>query len=152
MAWLDLMCANFPLWEMDPRDLMNVYKKWATKAAKRQKGRQEMPTPKPAAQLAEEGAKRAAMHANRVHGDFTDKALLAFRAYAWTHKEFTTEDVRAAFCDAVPPAPDNRAWGHVARMAVRDGICKRVRIAPAKARHCHGTWVSVYESLSHYSN
>lgn len=100
-----------------------------------------------ALQLAEEGAKRAAKHADRVHGDFTDKALAAFRAYAIAHKDFTTEAVRLAYAAVVPQAPDNRAWGAVARSAIRAGICKRVGMTRAKSGHCHGTWISTYESL-----
>jgi hypothetical protein len=74
------------------------------------------------------------------------KAAAAFRAYAATHDEFTSEDVRLS-CVDVPTAPDARAWGAVARAAVRAGVCKSVGIGRAKSPGCHGTWVTVYRSL-----
>lgn len=109
-----------------------------------------MSTTKTGRELGEEAGKAAAAHAD-LFGDFTELALQAFRAYAWAHAEFTTEDVRRAFRDVVPRAPDNRAWGHIARLAVREGICKRVGMTRAAAPHCHGTWISVYQSLCLYA-
>lgn len=98
-------------------------------------------------QLAQQGAELAADRADRLHGDWTARALAAWHEYARTHQRFTTEDVRLAYVGIVPTAPDNRAWGAVPRVALRQGICKRVGITHAKNPHCHGTWISEYESL-----
>lgn len=97
--------------------------------------------------LGADAAKLAAMRANRVHGDFTEKALAAFHLHALTHRQFTAEDVRLAYADRVPKAPDNRAWGCVARMAVRKGYCQPAGVTHARSPHCHGTWIAAYESL-----
>lgn len=102
----------------------------------------------PGLQLGIEGANNAAQHADRVSdGSFTVKAAAAFRAYAMTHAEFTAEDVRLSSVDDVPTAPDARAWGAVARAAVRAGVVKSNGIGRAKSPGCHGTWVTVYSSL-----
>lgn len=48
---------------------------------------------------------------------------------------FMIEDVRLANPDL--PAPhDNRAWGAVARRAIKHGLIQRVGFAPAKTSHC----------------
>lgn len=100
-----------------------------------------------ALQLGHEGAELAAARANRVYADWSEKALAAWHEYARMYQRFTAEDVRLAYAGIVPPAPDNRAWGAVPRVALRQGICKRVGITHAKSAHCHGTWISEYESL-----
>lgn len=96
--------------------------------------------------LADRGAELAAMRANRVHADWSDRAYFALRDYARTHREFTTEEVRAACADTVPAPPDNRAWGFVTKRAAREGICTRDRIAKATAPQVHGGWVTVWRS------
>jgi hypothetical protein len=98
-------------------------------------------------QLAEAGAAMAESRANRVHGDWTSKALAAWHEHARKHARFTAEEVRLAYIGVVPNAPDNRAWGAIPRMAIRKGYVQRVGITHAKSAHCHGTWISEYESL-----
>jgi hypothetical protein len=98
-------------------------------------------------QLAADGARLAEARANRIHGDWSSKALAAFRQFATQHRDLTTEAVRLEFAGVIPPAPDNRAWGAIAKVAVREGICKPAGVTRARSVHCHGTWVSAYESL-----
>ncbi|MFL6141711.1 MAG: hypothetical protein ACJ72N_07550 [Labedaea sp.] len=98
-------------------------------------------------QLAEQGAALAESRANRMHGDWSSKALAAWHDYARRNARFTAEDVRLAYSEIVPPAPDNRAWGVIPRMAIRKGYVQRIGMTHAKSAHCHGTWISEYESL-----
>jgi hypothetical protein len=100
-----------------------------------------------ALQLGQEGAELAAARANRAHADWSEKALVAWYDYARTHQRFTAEDVRLSCLESVPPAPDNRAWGALPRVAIKQGMCKRIGITHAKSAHCHGTWIAEYESL-----
>jgi hypothetical protein len=76
---------------------------------------------------AEDGAERAAEHAERVEPGWNDTALNYVRVFALCHGEFQTEDVReyAEDCGFDPP-PDKRAWGSVALRAKRAGIIERV--------------------------
>lgn len=97
-------------------------------------------------QLGEQGAQAAAMHANRIHSNWDEKAFAAFVEVAQAAPEFTTEEVRDFAEGAVPPPPDARAWGYIAKRAVREGICERSHIGKAKAAHCHGHWITVWKS------
>lgn len=100
-------------------------------------------------QLAEEGARAAAEHADRVHQDWTDRAIAMFKVYAEHFTDFLAEDVRVfAHSNGLPPAPDPRAWGHVARKAVSPERLvavsgyRNTRIPPA-----HAGPRAVYRSL-----
>lgn len=97
-------------------------------------------------QLADQGAQRAAMRADRVHEGWTDRAYDALCEFARDHHEFTTEEVRAAYAGIIPAPPDNRAWGCVTKRAAREGICTRERVAKATAPNVHGGWVTVWKS------
>lgn len=98
-------------------------------------------------QLAADGAKLAEARANRIHGDWTSKALAAFREYATQHEQLTAEAVRLQYAGIVPPAPDNRAWGAIAKVAVREGFVKPAGVTHARSPHCHGGWIAAYDSL-----
>jgi hypothetical protein len=98
-------------------------------------------------QLAIEGAELAAAKANRVHADWSEKALAAWHEHARTHQHFTAEDVRLAFAEAVPAAPDQRAWGAIPRIAIRQGMCRSVGVTKAKSKKVHGSYATLYESL-----
>lgn len=98
-------------------------------------------------QLGHEGAALAASKADRVHGDWTVKALAAWHQYARLNQFFTAEDVRLSCAEEVPAAPDQRAWGAVARVAIRKDVCKPVGVTRAKARNVHGSYSTLYESL-----
>lgn len=96
--------------------------------------------------LAIAGAQAAADRADRVHGDWTDKAYAAFVAYAKSHQQFTTEDVITASPE-VPEAPEKRAWGAIALMAKRRGLVRKVGFDTAKSVHAHRRPVSVWAAV-----
>jgi hypothetical protein len=89
------------------------------------KGRCPWCTPLLAWEGAEEGAERAADHAERVEPGWKDAALHYFRLFAVLNRgtTFLTEDARlyAEGCGLGQP-PDKRAWGSVALRAKRDRI------------------------------
>ncbi|EJN06464.1 hypothetical protein [Herbaspirillum sp. YR522] len=95
--------------------------------------------------LAEQGAARAADHADRVVVDWSELALQAFRDHALTHTEFSTEDVIAA-STRVPPAPDKRAWGQIAMKARRLGFCHKGRVGTSKLPHAHARCITIWAS------
>lgn len=152
MAWLDMVANRFPMQDQMPvQEMIEARDRLYTNT---KPSEEPMTAPQPTTtkqtpfQLGAEGAQRAADHADRVHGgDFTTKALAAVRAYAWTHERFTVEDVRMDLGEHVPTPPDPRAWGYVARMAVREGVCKKVGVVNSKSPTQHAGYVSVYESL-----
>lgn len=98
-------------------------------------------------QLGHEGAELAATKADRVHGDWTAKALAAWYQHARMNQRFTAEDVRLGCADAVPAAPDQRAWGAVALAAGRKGYCVADGVTRHKSRNCHGGYLTEYKSL-----
>lgn len=74
-----------------------------------------------------ERAKDAADHADRESPAWTEAAVEAVRVYARLGGPFLIEDVRIAIeSQGYFPAPDERAWGHVARECQRRGLIRRV--------------------------
>jgi len=73
-------------------------------------------------------AQACADAAERHSPGWVAQAYAAFLAFAKIDpaRKFTTEDVRNAAKDTVPPAPDDRAWGAIAQRAKRAGIVKAV--------------------------
>lgn len=96
--------------------------------------------------LRDAGMQQAAEHADREYDGWQDIALAAFREYARTHVTFTTEDVRTANTN-VPVPPDKRAWGTVARRAVKESIVQKIGMVQAKSPTVHAMYVAHYESL-----
>lgn len=68
-----------------------------------------------------------------------------FVAHAAAHREFTTEDVRRANPE-LPTPPDNRAWGAIARRAMRDEIIELLCWTRAKNREVHGRVINCWKS------
>lgn len=88
--------------------------------------------------LAEEGAERAANHAEREIDGWKEGAFELVRIFCGANAgaEFTMADIRLAN-PGFPDAPDNRAWGHVALRAFREGLVAKAgytRIQSAHAR------------------
>lgn len=94
---------------------------------------------------ADEGAKRAADHADREISDWSDRAYSILMSYPDGGEPFMTEDVRQ-YADKVglPRAPDQRAWGHVIRRATRASKLKLVGYAPMKSPNCNANPKSVW--------
>lgn len=98
---------------------------------------------------AEEGAQRAADHAERVHGSWKEAALERFQKYALAHRgqDFMTEDVvHWSEAQGFPAPPDRRAWGHVASTARRAGYVIAAGVGPQKSGNCHGAWKTKWRS------
>lgn len=96
---------------------------------------------------AEQGAKRALDHANRVNDGWAERALEKLAEYIVTTEgsTFMAEDVRVkAYAGGLEPAPDNRAWGAVMKKAEKRGLIKWERFGTTKAKRCHrnpaGVW------------
>lgn len=98
--------------------------------------------------LAKQGATRAAAKADRVHGDWSDRAYKFLCSWAERRggKPFMSEDVRVAAeksATYVAP-PDARAWGAVILRASRSGRLEHAGFAPNKTESCHGSPKSVW--------
>lgn len=77
----------------------------------------------------------AASHANRVSENWTEEALNFFRLYAAMKPDgFLTEEARQwAEKIGLPPPPDGRAWGHIARKASLEGVVKSAGYEKARS-------------------
>lgn len=82
------------------------------------------------------GAMHAAMHADKEEAAWSVKASILFVDYARDiakGKPFLTETARAwAESQGLPPPPDNRAWGFVAKAMREAGHIVFDGYAPAK--------------------
>lgn len=96
--------------------------------------------------LACDGARQAADHADRVHPEWSALARQAIRDYAAKHEEFTTEDVITA-SPWVPNPPDKRAWGHIALAVKKEGVVEHAGHTYSKLRHAHCRPVTKWCSL-----
>lgn len=91
------------------------------------------------------GHSMAEVAGDNAGDDWKEAAFEAFVAHARTHKFFTTEEVRQNNPD-LPSPPDTRAWGAVARRAVKDGVVKSAGWTRAKSMTVHGMVVTRWES------
>lgn len=72
------------------------------------------------------GMERAVDHADRVVGEWSDRALALIVEYAKRHAEFAIEDVRLrAESEGFPAPPHKRAWGSPTRKAVVAGVLEK---------------------------
>jgi hypothetical protein len=94
-------------------------------------------------QLGDEGASKAAAHADRVHEGWSAIANAALARYGAVLGEFMTEDIRDAAVE-VPDPPDARAWGAVIKVARKLGRIEFVRYASQKSANCHGSPKAVW--------
>jgi len=86
-----------------------------------------------------QGALFAATKADKVEGSWTEQAAILFVDYARDvalGQPFLTEDARAwAESQGLPPPPDNRAWGHIAKSMSTAKHTVFAGYAPAKSSH-----------------
>ena len=76
------------------------------------------------------GSRRASERADRAVDGWTEMAAQEIREYAQTTPQpFLVETARLAGFGGDPP--DERAWGHATRLAVKRGWIKKVGYAPA---------------------
>src|SRR5690606_33079593 len=97
------------------------------------------------------GMQLALDHAQAVRPEWADEAFNALRMYIAAHpgKTFMTEDVRSYAYSvlAVPCPPHERAWGSIIAKAARQGLIKRVGIAPVETVSSHMANASVWEAV-----
>ena len=89
---------------------------------------------------AEEGADRAADHAERVDPGWKDAALSLFQVFAEQRGDagFRTEEARVfAEGEGLTPPPDGRSWGHIALRARRAGIVVKIGTQNTKTGPAH---------------
>jgi len=84
------------------------------------------------------GVQRSADHANRVESEWTGQALGMLTAFArQAGGPFLIEQARAwAEAQGLPPPPDARSWGAVARRAAAKKRIEKVGFAPAASSNC----------------
>jgi hypothetical protein len=92
-----------------------------------------------------EGLKMAELAANKVGDEWKAIAYVAFVGHAQRHKFFTTEDVRLSLKN-FPHPPELRAWGHIARMAQKNGIVESHDLVRPKSKSVHGRHLTLWQS------
>ena len=70
------------------------------------------------------GEMMASLAADNAGEEWKRSAYSSLVSYAKTHDMFTIEDVRRA-SNNIPVAPTERAWGHIAISARKDGVISR---------------------------
>lgn len=96
------------------------------------------------------GVERAARKAERIGGDWIERALREVGFFARgvpaDAAEFTIEEARA-FAEALQPRPssvDGRVWGHITREACARGLIERVPGKFKAAASSNGSPKAVY--------
>lgn len=102
-------------------------------------------SPKPKDDGVAEGLRLAKLSADKAGEEWKAAAYQAFIAYAKTHKYFTTEDVRYSMKD-VPQPHQLRAWGHIARTALKNGVIIHHDFVRPRSRTVHGKHVNLWQS------
>lgn len=101
--------------------------------------------------LRDAGMHAAISNADAQVPDWPTEAMRALQMYVLAHpgKEFMAEDVRNYAYDtlAVPYPPHCRAWGSIFQRAAREGLIRRVRIAPVKTPSSHMANASVWRAV-----
>ena len=91
------------------------------------------------------GHDMAEIAADHAGGYWIGIALKAVIQYARKKQYFTTEQVRAANPD-LPEPPDKRAWGHVIRLAKKEGYVEPSGWIRAESLTVHGMVVTLWLS------
>ena len=91
------------------------------------------------------GHEMAELAGDNAGENWKEVAFAAFANHARKHKFFTTEEVRQNNPD-LPAPPDTRAWGVVARRAVKEGVVVSAGWTRAKSMTVHGMVVTRWES------
>lgn len=84
-----------------------------------------------AIELRDDGIRRAVEHADALEPSWSERAYTFFCGWLLGRNEpFQTCEARWASEGIVPPPPDARAWGHVARRAALAGKIVAIGTAP----------------------
>ena len=104
-----------------------------------------------ALELRNDGAARAAEHADRTIPTWAERATLAVHVYLVREiaQEFTGEDVRVWASEhmGVPEPPDRRAWGAVMMRIAREGKIRRIGYQPHKDPSRHNGISTVWQRV-----
>lgn len=96
--------------------------------------------------LKEAGMNMALDNADHKNPDWSQTAYEFLIAYATTHSEFMTEDVREAAKGIIDTPPSERAWGCVIVRAAKNNIIQSMGFAKKKRPEAHLTpaiqWLS----------
>ena len=107
-----------------------------------------LPKSKPTSQQStglEEGLRLAKLSANKQGPEWKAKAYQAYVEHARQHKYFTTEDVRHGAKNVSKPT-DPRAWGHIAKASMKNGIMTEFEMMRSKSATTHGRYITVWRS------
>lgn len=100
--------------------------------------------------LRDAGMHTAISNAERQTTDWPTEAMRALQMYLLANPgtDFMAEDVREYAYNtlAVPYPPHCRAWGSIFQRAAREGLIRRVRIAPVKTPSSHMANASVWRA------
>lgn len=92
------------------------------------------------------GIARAMGHADRVNGDWSERAFVAMRSRLGYMERFTCEDMREA-CSEIQTPPDARAWGGIMLRAARAGFIVQDGWTIARAANVHCSPARVWRSI-----
>ena len=96
----------------------------------------------------DDGMQRAVDNANDKHENWSEKAydfLVQYCKSQGSLSTFMTEDVRSLWFEQdMPQPPSNRAWGSIARRAVKNGLIKKVGIGPVKNPKANCAYASIW--------
>jgi hypothetical protein len=92
-----------------------------------------------------EGLRLVKLTADKAGDEWKLAAYQAFIAYAKSHKYFTTEDVRFSMKNAPQPS-QLQAWGHIARLALKNGVMVHHDFVRPKSGTVHGKHVNLWQS------
>lgn len=91
------------------------------------------------------GYKRAEDAAEKAGETWREKAYDALIEFAKAYTTFTIEDVRKGNPN-LPKPPDPRAWGAIARRAMKENVIEFVRFTRSPSPTVHGHMVKVWRS------
>jgi hypothetical protein len=93
---------------------------------------------KSATELKNDGIERAKNKADKENENWSEKAYAFFIEYAKNSKgPFMNADVVEAAKGVLPEPNDNRAWGHVAVKAMKEGLIKSIGYEKGKKPEHH---------------
>ena len=91
------------------------------------------------------GRAMAEIAADHAGDEWKEMAYQEFKNFASRQNIFTTEQVRKSI-PFFPAPPDNRAWGHVALRAKREGIVESHGWVRADSLKVHGMVVTLWRT------
>ncbi|UXO94087.1 hypothetical protein Pan5_45 [Pseudanabaena phage Pan5] len=99
-----------------------------------------------AAQLRDQGIKRAVEKANKVEPGWSDQAYEIFKQFlSVRYQTFMIEDFRQyAIPMGLPKPPSDRAFGYIAIKAKKEGLIHRVGYGKTNSKTAHKTPAAIW--------